>query len=539
MEPSPFSSPFSSVLVGTVTDRGNRAPLPGCRVVVLETALAASTDADGRYRLENVPRGAWQVLFEKDGYMPQVRRVRAEGPAGAEVRADADLEPLTKEVTVVADAFTRTETDASSRRELSGQQVREIPGTFEDITRAIQVLPGVAATGDFKNDLIVRGGSPAENMFMIDMVQVPGLSHFGSQNSGGGAMGLLGASVVQDLEFFSGGFPAYYGDKLSSVTRVRLKEGDRKRLHGQAAFSLLGAGLNAEGPLFSERGSWLVSGRKDYFSVIPRDWTIDLTVVPDFEDVLAKAAYDITSAVQVSILGLYARDSLHIEEADDPPDRRMKIDIGDGLDVAGATVKALLGRGGVAYFTLSRTDNRYTYRLVSGGLERYTIRSDDDETTGRVDVEYFVLPKLQVLGGASYKRLEARHRMYYRGGYLVIDRMGFRYTRVDTDRSLSSGKTAAYLQASFPVTARLKATAGLRYDDMTYIRRRTMSPRFGLAYAFGPATSVHASYGIHYQSPETFWLASHPANAALLPVKSEHFVLGGEHDFGGALRVRA
>ncbi|MBM3311225.1 MAG: carboxypeptidase-like regulatory domain-containing protein, partial [Candidatus Aminicenantes bacterium] len=108
MEPSPFSSPFSSVLVGTVTDRGNRAPLPGCRVVVLETALAASTDADGRYRLENVPRGAWQVLFEKDGYMPQVRRVRAEGPAGAEVRADADLEPLTKEVTVVADAFTRT-----------------------------------------------------------------------------------------------------------------------------------------------------------------------------------------------------------------------------------------------------------------------------------------------------------------------------------------------------------------------------------------------------------------------------------------------
>jgi hypothetical protein len=530
---------FSWVIAGAVTARPGRTPLAGCRVSVLETELAAATNAEGRYRIEKVPPGTWQVLFEKDGYLPEIRRVRTGGPAGAEVRADADLEPLAKEVTVVADAFTRTETDASSRRELTGQQVREIPGTFEDITRAIQVLPGVAATGDFKNDLIVRGGSPSENMFMIDMIQVPGLSHFGSQNSGGGAMGLLGASVVQDLEFFSGGFPAYYGDKLSSVTRVRLREGARKGLHGQAAFSLLGAGLNAEGPLFSERGSWLVSGRKDYFSVIPRDWTIDLTVVPDFEDVLAKAAYDLSSRVQVSALGLWARDSLHIEEADDPPDRRMKIDIGDGLDVAGATVKALLGRGGVAYFTLSRTDNRYTYRLVSGGLERYTIRSDDDESTGRVDVEYYVLPKLQVLGGVSYKWLEARHRMYYRGGYLVIDRMGFRYTRVNTDQSLASGKTAVYLQASYPVTARLKATAGLRYDYMTYIRKGTTSPRLGLTYAFGTATNLHVSYGVHYQSPETFWLASHPGNTALLPVKSEHFVLGGEHDFGGALRVRA
>ena len=533
----PLSSPFSLVLAGTVTGRESRAPLAACRVSVLETDLAATTDGQGRYRLENLAPGTWQILFEKDGYIPQIVRVRA-GTDKTEVRADAALEALSREVTVVADAFTRTETDASSRRELSGRQVREIPGTFEDITRALQVLPGVAATGDFKNDLIVRGGSPAENMFMIDMIQVPGLNHFGSQNSGGGAMGLLGASVVQDLEFYSGGFPAYYGDKLSSVTRVRLREGDRRKVHGLAAFSLLGASLNVEGPLFSERGSWLVSGRKDYFSVIPRDWTLDLTVVPDFEDVLAKAAYDITSAIQVSILGLYARDRLDIEETDDPPDRRMMIDIGDGLDVAGATVKALLGKGGVAYFTLSRTDNRYSYHLVSGGLDRYSIRSRDVEVAGRLDLEYYILPKLQILGGISHKGLEARHRMYYRGGYLVIDRMGFRYTRINTDNSLESGKTAAYLQTSFPLTVKLKATAGLRYDYMSYIRRGTTSPRIGLVYTFGPEMNLYGSFGIYYQSPETFWLASHLDNTSLRPVKSEHWVLGGEHVFGQALSVR-
>jgi len=528
----------ATVLVGTVTDKTSREPIAGVRISVFDTALAGATDAEGRYRIEGLPSGPRQVLFEKDGYAPLVLRVRA-ASGQVEVRADTALESLGKEITVVADAFTRTETAASSRRALTGTQVRNIPGTFEDVTRALQVLPGVATTGDFKNDLIVRGGSPAENMFMIDMVQVPGLSHFGSQNSGGGAMGLLSPALVQDLEFYSGGFPAYYGDKLSSVTRVRLKEGDRRRFHGQANFSLLGGSLTAEGPLFSDRGSWLLSARKDYFSVIPREWTLNLTVVPDFEDVIAKAAYDVSGAVQVSFLGLWARDSIHIEESDDPPDRRMKIDIGDGLDVAGATVKALLGQGGVAYFTISRTDNRYSYHLASGGLERYTIRSDDTESAARLDAEYYVLPKFQLLAGVSFKYLEARHRMYYRGGYLVVDRMGFRYTRTNTDSSLTSNKYAAYLQGSYPVTKKLTATAGVRYDGMSYTHEGTTSPRLGLIYAFTPRTSVHASYGTYYQSPETFWLASHPSNASLRSLRSEHFVLGGEHDFGQNLIVRA
>jgi hypothetical protein len=535
---APVPQSGTTVLMGTVTDRTSRAPLAGCRVTVLEANLAAETNATGSYRIEKLAPGTWQVLFEKDGYVPLVLRVRAAAEK-TEVRSDAALESLSREITVVADAFTRTETAASSRRELTGQQVRNIPGTFEDITRALQVLPGVATTGDFKNDLIVRGGSPAENMFMIDMIQVPSLSHFGSQNSSGGAMGLLQAALVRDLEFYSGGFPAYYGDKLSSVTRVRLREGDRKRIHGLAGFSLLGGSLLAEGPLFSDRGSWIVSGRKDYFSVIPREWTLDLTVVPDFEDAIAKAGYDISRRIQVSLLGLWARDNLHIEETDDPPDRRMKIDIGDALDVAGATGKALLGKGGVAYFTLSRTNSRYSYHLVSGGLERYTIRSEEAETVGRVDVEYYLLPKLQILSGVAYSYLEARHRMYYRGGYLVVDRMGFRYTRTNTDSSLRSSKAALYVQGSYPLTDRLTVTAGLRYDYLEYIHQGTTSPRAGLVYAFSPRTSVHASFGIYYQSPETFWLASHPTNASLPPLKAEHVVLGGEHAFGQNLVVRA
>jgi hypothetical protein len=85
---------------------------------------------------------------------------------------------------------------------------------------------------------------------MIDDIQVPSLNHFGSQNSGGGGyFGLLDAGLVKDIEFYSGGFPAYYGDKLSSITRINLREGDRKRIRGGLNLSLFGVTGNVEGPL--------------------------------------------------------------------------------------------------------------------------------------------------------------------------------------------------------------------------------------------------------------------------------------------------
>jgi hypothetical protein len=523
---------------GAVTDKSTRAPLAKVRASVQDTRLSTETDGMGKYRLNDLPPGEQYLLFEKDGYFPCLVKVRVAGDK-KEITVDISLEAIHQEITVTAEAFLRTETVASSRRNLAGAEIRNIPGTFEDVSRALQVIPGVATSGDFKNDLIVRGGSPAENLFVIDRVQVPGLSHFGSQNSSGGSFGLLDAGLVQDIDFYSGGFPAYYGDKLSSITQIILREGSRSRIMGRLSLSLFGVNGSLEGPLFSARGSWIFSLRKDFFSSIPPGMTAGLRVVPDLTDGQVKLVYDLSRTWQLAVLGLAAKDRLDIEESDRPETDRMKIEINDHLSIFGLTLKGLLGEKGVAYFTLAKTDSHYSYTLNDHGRQSYQINSDEAETTAKADLEYFLLPKLQLMSGVSFKNVRAGHHIYYRGGYIHVDRMGFRFTKKSADASLDTDKLGFYLQLSYPLTRRLKATAGVRGDDLRFIDEFAFSPRIGLSYALRPGTAIHLSYGLYTQSPETLWLVSHPDNKSLRFLESEHLVFGFEHGLGKDIKVRA
>jgi outer membrane receptor protein involved in Fe transport len=523
-------------LRGRVLDKSSLAPLPKVAVGLLETKLAAETGPDGTYRIADVPNGTYQVLFEKDGYLPIVTRVRVSGEK-KEFVVDASLEALRKEITVTADTYARAETAASSRQSLSGAEARSLPGVFEDVSRALQVIPGVATSGDFKNDLIVRGGSPGENLFLLDSIMVPGLSHFSSQNSSGGFFGVLNANLVKDLDFYSGGFPAIYGDRLSSVTRVGLREGDRSRLSGRLNLSLFGATGTFEGPLPAGLGSWIASLRKDYFGIIPRGLTLGMTVIPDLADAQTKIVVDLSPRLQLSLVGLGAVDQITIDESDGPVASRMHMEIRDRLDIYGATLKSILGRFGVAYFTLSRTRSLCNYTETRNGQENYAIRTDETDSTAHFDLELSPLPRLQIMSGVSYQDIGANDRSHFRGGYTVIDRMGFRFTRADWSHGLSSAKGALYVQASATLGDRLKLTAGLRGDYFRYTGETTVSPRLGLNYLVRQGTEVHLSYGVYYQSPETFWLNSHPSNTDLRALRAEHAVLGIEHEFAKDLKA--
>ena len=523
---------------GRVTGKADATPLERVRVSLLDTTYATATGTDGTYVLAGVPAGVYQVLFEKDGYLPAVSRVRVSD--GRDNVANAVLNALRTDITVSASAAARPETVASSGQILTVTEIMALPGIFEDVSRAIQVVPGVASAGDFRNDLIVRGGAPAENLFMIDLIQVPGLSHFGSQNSGGGGFfGLLNPNLVKSLDFFSGGFPASYGDKLSSVTRLLMREGDRTRIRGDVDLSLFGLSGNLEGPLPGHSGSWVFSIRKDYFFAIPKNMTLDLTVLPEFFDFQTKAVVDISRTLSFSLVGLAADDNIRIEESDRPADQRMVINIKDHLYLLGGTLKWILGRNGVAYVTLSRTNGRSFYTESNHGQERYTIRSDGTETAVRLDAEFSLTPRLQILSGLTYRAIDAGDHILFRGGYMVIDRMGFRYTKTNMNAGLNSGKWAFYLQSSASLAPGLRATAGLRLDRFEYINQTVAGPRLGLACDLWKNASAHLSYGIVYQAPETFWLDSYPGNAALRYLKARHAVFGVEALLGKEIKVTA
>ena len=126
--------------------------------------------------------------------------------------------------------ISRNQTDVStSSYNLDFEEIRRAPGAVEDISSMVQIMPGVSPANDQRNDLIVRGGSPAENLTMIDGIEIPNINHYPTQGSTSGPIGMINVKFINDVNFSTGGFSARYGDKLSSVMDISFREGYRKK----------------------------------------------------------------------------------------------------------------------------------------------------------------------------------------------------------------------------------------------------------------------------------------------------------------------
>ena len=193
-------------------------------------------------------------------------------------------------VTVSSDVFENLPTEVNSVKKFSYEEIRRSPGGFEDVVRALSVLPGVARQSAGRNDLVVRGGAPSENLYIVDGLIVPNINHFGSQGSTGGPLSFINLDFVEETTFSTGGFQANYGDKLSSVLKIDLREGRKDRLGGKALVSASQFGLNLEGPV-SENSNFIFSLRRSYLDFIFN--AAGFNFVPEYYDLLTKYNYNI------------------------------------------------------------------------------------------------------------------------------------------------------------------------------------------------------------------------------------------------------
>ena len=130
---------------------------------------------------------------------------------------------------------------------LSAEEIRRAPGSGGDISRVIMGLPSLAKVNDQSNSLIVRGGSPLENGFFLDCIEIQNINHFPSQGATGGPIGMVNIDLIDEVNFTAGGFSASHGDKLSSVLQMTMREGNRENFEGQLDLSVMGFGGVAEG----------------------------------------------------------------------------------------------------------------------------------------------------------------------------------------------------------------------------------------------------------------------------------------------------
>ncbi|MBK7257571.1 MAG: TonB-dependent receptor [Ignavibacteriae bacterium] len=531
------ASAQTGAVSGIVVDKSTLEPLPSAAVQILGSSLGASSNEEGKFTITGIPFGTYQVRASIVGYEPEIiSDVVVASGRKLDLRFELHESAIGLEgVEVRANYFQKSPDAPVSIQKLSYEEIRRSPGGFEDVIRAISVLPGVAQVQSGRNDLVVRGGAPSENLFTVDNIEIPNINHFGTQGSSGGPLSFINLDFVRETSFSTGGFGVRYGDRLSSVLNITLRDGRSDRLGGKATISATQFGLNLEGPVGSS-GTFLFSARRSYLDFIFK--AAGFSFVPEYWDFLGRANYSIDAHNEVTFLAVGAIDDVSWFDRD--ADDRFKNSRVLGTDqrqyASGFSWRNLFSHG-FASLTLSRSSVTYD------GLQRDSLlnpifmnRSKEGETGLRADIVYKVSSSIEMSAGASVKNINFTSNLALPG---YVTTFGDTLDVQVNDYASRATKASSYVQASGHPLDRLTLTLGGRLDYFDLIEQKaTFAPRGSLGYEITPLTSASASIGRYYQSPSYIWLVSNPANRDLKPIAVDQYILGVEHLLQADLKVR-
>ncbi|TAF02526.1 MAG: hypothetical protein EAZ80_00980 [Runella slithyformis] len=307
------TTPRTGTISGLVRDKNTQEVLIGVGIQLEGTPNGTATDAEGRYKL-TAPVGSYNVKATFVGYKP-LTKFNINLTSGNAQEVSFELEEEAKslnEVVVTTNravaAVASVETPNSIQR-LSTEEIRSNPGGNFDISRVIQALPGVGGTagsvGGFRNDIVIRGGAPNENVYFLDGIEIPVINHFATQGSAGGPTGILNVSFIEDVTLKSSSWEAKYDNALASVFQFKQREGNKERLSGNVRLSATELAGTLEGPL-SKNTTFLASARRSYLQLLFS--AIDLPIRPSYWDFQYKTTTKINAKTTLTTLGVGAID---------------------------------------------------------------------------------------------------------------------------------------------------------------------------------------------------------------------------------------
>ena len=527
---------YDGIILGTIIDAETQSPVEDAVIEILNTGNKTTTDSTGNFFFQNLKYDSYQIKISGTGYDPLIKSdliVYASKPLELIIKLNSKG-IITDQIDVEANYFQKSSDVNISSLNLDFEEIRRAPGATEDISRMIQTIPGVSIGNDQRNDIIVRGGSPAENLILIDGIEIPNINHFGTDGSTSGAIGFINVKFIQETGILTGGFPTTFGDKLSSVIDINFREGSKKKFYSDINLSIAGFGGIFEGPL-SEKGSYLFSVRRSYLELIKN--SIRLTSVPNYWDFNLKADYEISPKDKITLIGLLGLDKIDFSEesAENNPYGNSQDD--QKTFAAGINYKKLFKKGFIqTVLSDSYTDNYIVQIDGQSALIKFENKANNNEIILKSDLNYQLSSNLSLNTGIGGKYAGIKNYLFLKGD---TNAAGFVFDTINTDSKFNAVKLFGHanLTSKF-LKDRLVVNTGVRLDYFDYIRLKTyFSPRIGASYKITPVTSLNAAAGIYYQSPEYIWLSSHPDNKNLNSIRSDHYILGLDHFFSGDLKA--
>lgn len=505
---------------GRVIDRQTREGVPYAAVIIVGVeGSGILADSTGVFTLQNVRPGINQFSAIQLGYRTVVTPEYMITPYTPFIEIEMDEDPTELAASSVKPSpFLRSVESPVSVRIISVGDIEKIPGANKDVSRIVRVYPGVSYSPiGYRNDLIVRGGGPSENVFFIDGIEIPNINHFATQGASGGPVSLLNSDLIREISFYTGSFPANRGGALSSVMDITLKDGLPDRHSFKAVVGASEVGVTARGHI-GKKTTYVASVRQSYLQLLFK--LLGLPMLPNYIDGQFKIKTKLDERNEIMVLGLTGFDNLELnQEPDDRGDEYLLSylpKLRQETFTVGASYKHF-GTGNIQQYSLS-------YSYLNNRSEKYL--DNDESLPGNL------ILKSSGLEGKAQARFE--NRSYY-GAWLVREGAEMHYRHYDTDifRRLTSGQQLDYasalgffgwgLYASADYkspTGKLNTSFGFRADGSTFSGRTArfwnqLSPRASVSYMPWESWSFNASAGLYHQLPPVAALSFMDADGVL------------------------
>lgn len=533
----------SGVIKGKVSDSETNEPVPFATVVLTGTSTGTITDTSGNFEIKNLNPGFTNISISSVGYNTQTYRdVQVTNAKAAYVNIALQPSAQTIQgVVVKASPFTKTEESPISLRTIGIAELERNPGGNRDVSNVLKSFPGVASTPAFRNDIIIRGGSPNENRFYLDGVEVPVINHFQTQGASGGPVGIINVNLIKEVNFLSGAFPANRGNALSSVLEFNQIDGSSDRWKYRFALGSSDAGITAQGPV-SKKVTFIGSVRASYLQWLFQ--VLKLPFLPTYYDYQMKWKVKFDAKNELTILSLGALDRFKLNLKDDDTElQRYQLNILPVNNQWNYTI-------GLAYKHYSENG---THLLVASRNmlhnRAYKYANNDESSLSNRILDY------------TSREIENKLRYEYtirKGAWKISAGAGFEYARytnstfnkfktfsgVDSINyqsalDLYSGAVFAQVSRAF-FKERFTVSVGLRTDFNSYNSSmlnpiNQLAPRASFSVKVVDWMNINANVGRYYQRPQYTVMGYRDGDGVLVNkqnglkyIRADHAVAGLE-----------
>ncbi|WP_066756701.1 TonB-dependent receptor [Crocinitomix algicola] len=534
---------FHQTVRGQLLDADTKTPIIGATILIPDSnpLLGAKSNLNGEFKIENVPVGRTPFRITASGYLDinlpsilvesgkeKILNLEMTGDINilnkVEITANSNpLEVANKMATVSAKAFSVEETNRYA-------------GSLNDPARMVSGFAGVTGDAEGNNDIVVRGNSPRGVLWRLEGIDIPNPNHFSDNGATGGPVNALNGAVLANSDFFSGAFAPEYGNALSGVFDVKMRQGNNEKREYSFSAGVIGIDATIEGP-FSEgyRGSYMANYRYSSIALLDKVGILDFNGIPIYQDGAFKIHLPTKKGGTFSLIGFGGKSAIDETDQDDETEEIYgKYNFRASVGMLGLKhiyllspklyIKSYLAatssyNGGEGYF------NTKNEKLVLSEREGFT----DNQIKSQSILNYKYNAKHIFQVGATFSNL--RYNYFYEEDYDDQNGILTPQKKAKGDANLLQ----AFMSWKYRATNQLSFVSGLHYTHFYLNNNKNIEPRLGLKWQLTPRQNFSLGIGMHSKVEAvsvyldqnlTSDFSIQPQNKNLDFSKSSHFVLG-------------